>query len=260
LDSSEDRKKRIERGQLELLLSTLGLTEIGEMVPSERPDCLIPSSSIGVEVTSILMECLKQRSSEEALVLDQSRDICVANGSPPCVVHVQFSGGRLKKTRRSSLANQLAAVVTALLFDCEDDKQSEASRLTWGPDWPSEIDAVIVTRLSNLRRQEWPHGGAAWLRAPDRGRLQEAITIKGDGLSEYRATGMEYWLLMVLPAGEQTLFDLAVERRQLLSDTYHSSFDRTLLLQELGPILMELKPVERTGEVVAQRWQPASRA
>lgn len=224
--------KRRELQYVKALQRALADFPTGDVVPSERPDVLVQSSSctVGIEITVFhFVEGGSARPYQEQQALKDrivqrawSRHIEI--GGPALYVSVHFTRSSLDKVMVEPLSDAIAAAVSRVAR--EPVPMGELS-VPW-QDLPSGIAFIAVHGSVDGRDQLWHADAGGWVAQVSPVEIQSVVNRKSRMVPVGRARCSELWLLIVNDqfsrAAQAEISDSAKEAE------YVSTFDRLIWL------------------------------
>jgi hypothetical protein len=227
--------KEIERRTIELARQKSDLIPGGELQEFERPDWLIPSASVAIEVSLLLpvkaedaMFSGPQLSRFQESVVDKAEQLYRAVDRRPANVLVYFKNEWARKRDARALglmAKDLAEFVCAN-YPTETDTVTLQQFSDGVRGWVDGISSVRIARLGG----GWSAGAHNDVGLLSHDRLASRIEDKEKRLAEYRARVPEGWQLWLLFATSfPSLWSVSVPG-EVREWRFTSRFDRVLLL------------------------------
>lgn len=236
-----DREKKAYEGRIiERARRLSTLIPKGKMVPSERPDWLIPSGSLGIEVSDLLpVKPIGARFSgpqissfQEAVVSAAEKLYYTRSGALPAHVLVFYENDWTRKRDLQQAAEALAEFVrNNYPLGSEDCVTLEA--LSHGVrDWVEGLSRVRILRGKGT----WEAAGAASIGWLSYDQIADRITSKGQRLPEYRRRrpGWRMWLL--LPTRMRVLESVYIPR-EVRTWQFNADFDKVILCSWEGEVI-----------------------
>ncbi len=201
--------------------------ELGGEVPGESPDVVLAGGSVGIEVTELVNETVKNGEAWRRKVCTRARNIARLGLGIDVAVLFRREIDLARTAEREEAARLIAELV-----------HQHASRHE-GNDWRVRIDCretplstyvstVFVHYIEGWQFERW-HSAEAWpVGSLDPARLREAIQGKESRLSSYRQKTSTVYLLIV---AEGFTGSTAVHvPSHTLEATYLTGFDGVVLL------------------------------
>jgi hypothetical protein len=230
--SKDAKKKERERRIIEVARQRSGYFPQGELFPSESPDWLIPSASLGIEVSELLpRKAAGARFSGPQVSSFQESVILVAQQSyysipdvPPADVLVFCENDWNRKRDVKEMGHALARFVRSNYPSGAKDCITFQSVSSEVRDW---VDGLSVVRI--LRgKGDWQAGGAGDISFVTFSELAERIAGKNLRLPDYRRhwPGWEMWLLL---STRMTVLHSVLIPDEITAWQFNTGFDKVLL-------------------------------
>jgi hypothetical protein len=237
-------QKEREQHILEQFRKSIDDFPSGEIRPDERPDFLVGSPPVGIEITELYRQeqeqgqSLKAGESQRNRVVAMAQEIFEKGGGPPIIVYVNFSDNRtLRWSRIEELAECIAERVGALDLSVDVDLNIEDSWLQ-PRTLPEEISRIAVIRYEKNTQALWAVPGATMVPTMTVEEVQSRIDEKGAKLSEYRTKAEEQWLVIVYDMWISSNYEVPDVVR---SHEFITGFDRVYLFRAFGGQAIRLR-------------------
>ena len=245
LAADSDKKER-ERYIIEATRQRSTLFPAGDLVPDECPDWLIPSASLGVEVSELLpakregarFSGPQVSSFQEAVVAAAQEHYYSFADAPPADVLVFFRNDWTRKRDMDHMAEELSSFVRLNyptgLEECITLESVSRDVLGW-------VDGLSVVRI--LRgKGRWQAGGAGSIESIVYEEIAQRIAGKDLRLPDYhrRFPGWQMWLL--LSTRIRVLHSVSIPQ-EIAHWQFKTDFDKVILSSwEDGVIDLQRKP------------------
>ena len=247
--SNPAENKAHERHFVELFKNTYNNFPAGEILADEkqeRPDIIIatPQGKIGVEITSLHNDKLKQKESECEQAVLAARKIYEKKNLPNLHVSVHIGGkNSFNRATRNKFATAIANLVAANIP--LPGKYSEVENSWNDPNqFPYEINSICIYRYSWSDKNIWTAPSAGFYREHFIEDLQRVISEKDLKLNGYSQDCKEQWLLVVAEnSSPSTFFDPS---EITVNHVYKSAFAKVFIMEMFKVKLFELKLVGNT--------------
>ena len=201
----------------------------GELVRNEPPGWLIPSASLGIELTDLLpakpggalFSGPQLSSCKEAVVTTAEHCSCSSANAPPADVLVYFRNDWNRKSDVKEIAQALASFVLS------NYPSGAKDTVTLEPMSCGALNGVSVVRIFR-GESAWHTGGCAGIECVTYEQVAERIAAKDLLLPEYRRRwpGWQMWLL--LSTRMRVLHSVYIPR-EVTSWQFNTGFDKVLL-------------------------------
>lgn len=242
--------KLLERFLLDRFLVTLGLHDVGEIVPGEQPDFVIYKEPlcIGIEVTRYFIQSetgshpLQEQESLRNSMLQLASEKYASRDHRLVHVNILFHFSKvLRKNDLDQLAEQIVHLVSSMdvpigEFETIESSWKYPSRL------PDQLLSITVARLGTLKQSSWLANDVGFMPECAVKEIQFILDSKESKVDDYRERCSEIWLLIAVDG-----FGLSsnADFPQNLQDAiYSSSFDRAFLFVNQESRYLELKNLE----------------
>lgn len=240
-------KKELERRYVEVFKAAYESFPDGEIVANEgqeRPDAIVVNSKckIGIEVRRINAQASMRIESEVNATVNEAIRLHVGAKLPNLLVGLHFSmQATFEKSSRFKLAKLIAGLIArnipplgacSFVANAWNDLEN----------FPVEIAAMDIFRMSSLKRNMWSYTPFGLIRENVLGALQLAIDRKEHSLAGYDQNCAEHWLLIVAENSSPATFYEPSDVS--LSNAYRCSFKRVFFLDLFSGKVSELKVLQ----------------
>ena len=161
-------KEAIELFHITILRQQVSGLPVEEPVKGERPDFLWPNldEPLGVEITRLFKKApkgqrpMQVQESESNATVQLARQICQERNLPNLEIRVIFGSREIKKSDRTSLANELADVVQRRI-PAPNSWVSLRNHFDDNSALPDEVSYLSIARFDFLEKNHWSVSDAA---------------------------------------------------------------------------------------------------
>jgi hypothetical protein len=251
LNSSAEKKKKIESHYLDRLREAMPDFPSGRIEPTEEPDFLVHGETriIGIELTELHRETPNGLRPQQALeatrhqTAAKARELYIATNSPPVRVSIFFyEDCDITKAQVLPLAERIADLVANHLPENNSSIEIKCGRNN--PDsFPKPLMQISVHRFDVITESFFSSPGATWVLTLSDADIARAIEPKEKKYSTYRKQCDEAWLIINADIGSMsTWFDFDCDSMALLKPL-QTQFQRVFILLHFGSQLFELAKV-----------------
>jgi hypothetical protein len=226
---SQQQKKARERAAIDAFRNAYDKFPSGDILEDEKPDFIVGTSGIGIELREYFREELIDGSpvqEQEALrrqITNRASDGCAAATDIPNVFAMVFfnRSERLSKRDVIPISEVIVASIRANL-----PTNASSRKITNGGQLPPSIESMIYYYPGNLKEPCVTTTDAVWVREIANQEMQNILDAKEKRLASYRQRCSEIWLLIVVNGFRiSSMAKLPSSFQQLVS-----SFDRVFIL------------------------------
>lgn len=224
-------KKVAERRTIESARRKSTLIPSGDLQEFEKPDWLIPSAQLGIEVSYLFPQKPKNAAFSSPQLAQFQQDvirkaeICYRGiGSRPAGVMAYFKNDWLRKRNEQAMASEIAQFV----WDNYPTDGGHVMLQQHGDGVHGWVDGLSIVAISCMN-QPWDTSASSFIPILTRDQLNSRISAKTERLPEYRTRvpqGWEIWLL--LATSISVLHSVAVPH-EVTTWKFESNFERILL-------------------------------
>jgi hypothetical protein len=228
----ETDKKERERRIIDAARRHSTIFPSGELRADECPDWLIPSASLGIEITELLppkplganFSGPQISSFQREVVSAAEQHYYAADDARPADVLVFWRNEWIRKRDVKEMAQRLANIVRQN-YPCGDkDCITWQSTSSGVKGWVNDLSVVRVLRGEG----EWQAGGVGGIEWLMRDQVTERIAAKEILLSRYRARwpGWQIWLVL---STRMTVLHSVLIPRDIGEWNFNTGFDKVIL-------------------------------
>lgn len=240
--SLKDRcKQELERAQFENFLRISGRSfDTFASADEPEPDIVAQKGHerIGVEITNFYRQEVKQKESEEDLVIERAATLYGDISGPHLDVSFIWAPHyRIRKQDREDLARRLASLVRQ-----NTPQVGSTIHLDW-----RNLDSVLmvaisdvsINRLIDFSCNHWHAARGGWVPNWDTATLQKEIDENNSKPAKYTERYTGTWLLIVSSFGAPSAWMEMTD--EVKENRFQSSFDHVFLLSSFPLAVVELR-------------------
>lgn len=244
---AEAEKIARERRVLEAARHYSSYFPSGELLRDHRPDWLIPSASLGIEISDLVpakpagakFSGSQLASFQEKVVITAERFYYSSADAEPADVAVAFENEWMRRRDVKQAAQALASFVRS---NYPRGAQESVTLEPLNSEVRGWVDGLSVVRILRAKRA-WQAGGCSGIDCVTHHQVAERIAAKDLLLPEYRRRwpGWQMWLL--LSTRRRALRSVSIPR-EVTAWLFNSEFDKLLLSSWEGEVV-ELQRMPR---------------